>query len=178
MDTDKRREQKRLAAERYRKANPEVVKQRNREQYEKNKEKRIAYAKEYYSNNLEKLTFASKQRYEKNKESIGESRKEYRQNHPEHFARLEKKYDLWSKYRLTLFDLQGMLNQQNGLCANDGCKTMLTTGKSGYCVDHDHKTGIVRGLLCRNCNLALGHAKDSLQRLQGLMDYLKVRNGT
>ena len=44
------------------------------------------------------------------------------------------------------------------------------------CVDHDHQTGNFRGWLCRECNLTLGHAQDSLDRLQSLIKYLSCRN--
>ncbi|KKM72361.1 hypothetical protein LCGC14_1421320, partial [marine sediment metagenome] len=39
-------------------------------------------------------------------------------------------------------------------------------------VDHCHKTGIVRGLLCKSCNLTLGFVKDDVDLLQGLINYL------
>lgn len=62
-----------------------------------------------------------------------------------------------------------MLSAQNG-----GCK--VCAGPSGhrrFHVDHDHKTGVVRGLLCSNCNVALGQAKDSASRLMALAEYLE-----
>lgn len=43
-------------------------------------------------------------------------------------------------------------------------------------VDHDHETGIVRGALCRCCNLILGHAKDNVGVLLGLVEYLRNHN--
>ena len=47
-------------------------------------------------------------------------------------------------------------------------------GRTGFwCIDHDHKTGVVRGILCHDCNLALGHAKDSPDRLIALAAYLE-----
>lgn len=46
-------------------------------------------------------------------------------------------------------------------------------GKAQTFVDHDHKTGLVRGLLCRNCNLSLGYAQDCAERLRRLADYLE-----
>jgi len=42
-------------------------------------------------------------------------------------------------------------------------------------VDHDHKTEEVRGLLCNNCNLALGHLSDDPNRAQRLVDYILLR---
>jgi len=38
--------------------------------------------------------------------------------------------------------------------------------------DHDHKTGKERALLCRECNLGLGHFKDNRQVMQAAIDYL------
>lgn len=40
-------------------------------------------------------------------------------------------------------------------------------------VDHDHKTNIVRDSLCRTCNLAIGHAQDSIDLLLKMAEYLK-----
>jgi hypothetical protein len=40
-------------------------------------------------------------------------------------------------------------------------------------VDHCHQTGKVRGLLCRDCNLSIGHMKDSVERLKAAIKYLE-----
>lgn len=58
-----------------------------------------------------------------------------------------------------------MLAKQDGKCA--GC------GKPDpEHVDHDHKNGAVRGMLCFNCNQALGNVRDSIAILGKLQDYL------
>lgn len=44
------------------------------------------------------------------------------------------------------------------------------------CIDHDHATEKTRGLLCNECNLALGHVNDNISILEGLIRYLKERN--
>lgn len=67
-----------------------------------------------------------------------------------------------------------MLHAQDGKCAI--CKTASWDKEHKkfrrLVVDHDHKTGKVRGLLCANCNLVLGHAKDSVQLLAASIAYL------
>lgn len=63
---------------------------------------------------------------------------------------------LRKRYGLTQDDYQRMLDRQNGGCAV--CHTTVTGGRNRYFdVDHDHETGLVRGLLCRRCNITLGH---------------------
>ena len=44
------------------------------------------------------------------------------------------------------------------------------------CIDHDHITGKVRGMICQNCNVLLGHAKDNTDILQKCIKYLNESN--
>jgi hypothetical protein len=62
-----------------------------------------------------------------------------------------------------------MLLAQNGVCA--ACFKTCSI-KKNLAVDHDHKTGKVRGLLCQNCNVALGHARENPDVLRRLAEYL------
>lgn len=74
------------------------------------------------------------------------------------------------KYGLTLEQYEAMLASQGGTCAVCG-------GGPGYNrdynIDHCHKTGRVRGILCISCNVILGHAKDDPARLDLLAAYLR-----
>lgn len=45
--------------------------------------------------------------------------------------------------------------------------------KKRLSVDHDHTTGIVRGLLCNNCNLMVGYAQDDPEILRKAIAYLE-----
>jgi len=64
------------------------------------------------------------------------------------------------KYGLTFADYGVILSQQNSRCAV--CLTHFSDAQRGVLfVDHCHKTGKVRGLLCQNCNTAIGLLKDS-----------------
>ena len=72
------------------------------------------------------------------------------------------------KYNLTLKDYNDMLAIQENSCAI--CKHEVDKRLS---VDHCHKTGKVRGLLCSSCNFILGHADDSIEVLFNAIEYLK-----
>lgn len=64
-----------------------------------------------------------------------------------------------------------MLRKQNGKCAV--CKSSDPKyGRLFFCVDHDHRTGRVRGLLCGDCNLAAGKLMDSADNAMALYEYL------
>lgn len=72
------------------------------------------------------------------------------------------------KYGISLEDFTALYKKQNGICANVNCNFI-----GDLVVDHCHSTGKVRGLLCRSCNLALGHVQDNIDLLDGLADYLE-----
>jgi hypothetical protein len=80
------------------------------------------------------------------------------------------KQDLWRRYGLdlTLDDFEVMLEKQGGVCAI--CKEPCSTGRD-LAVDHDHETGVVRGLLCLTCNRFLGRIEG--WRGQAALDYLR-----
>jgi len=67
---------------------------------------------------------------------------------------------VYTKYGISETKLQDILNKQRGLCCicNADFGDNLSNGNGRqYHIDHDHKTGKVRGLLCGPCNMALGH---------------------
>jgi len=75
-------------------------------------------------------------------------------------------------YGLTLTDYRNLLAKQEGGCAI--CHTSNPGGSRGrFCVDHDHKTGRVRGLLCQSCNRAIGLLGDDANRLIAAAAYLR-----
>lgn len=77
------------------------------------------------------------------------------------------------KYGITLNDYKAMLNKQGGKCAI--CGNECPSNRK-LAVDHSHKTGIVRGLLCIHCNQAIGHFKDDTSLLNKAIDYLLKRD--
>ena len=84
---------------------------------------------------------------------------------------------LRSRYNFTLARYNQLFEQQNGRCAI--CRKPETAsnrfGVRVLAVDHDHKTGRVRGLLCQKCNHALGLLNDSEFLVSNMYFYL-MRN--
>jgi hypothetical protein len=87
---------------------------------------------------------------------------------------LEKvRYRGLQKYGLTSEGFNEIWTSQNGKCAI--CETeMLPRGRKrqSACVDHNHITGDVRGLLCRECNNGIGCLKDDPKILESAIKYL------
>ena len=83
---------------------------------------------------------------------------------------------LTKTYGITQSTVEKMLESQGGRCAI--CPKTEPGGKQGkWHVDHDHKTGKVRGLLCAGCNLALGVFKDDKEMLKNAIKYLETWEG-
>ena len=79
--------------------------------------------------------------------------------------------DLKRNYGITLDEHTQMYEEQNGVCAI--CEKPGDGKWKKLCVDHDHKTGKVRQLLCRNCNMILGQVDDNINHLEKLTEYLQ-----
>lgn len=73
------------------------------------------------------------------------------------------------KYQLTAEDYEQILRSQNGKCAI--CEDALQGGRDEH-IDHDHITGKVRGILCSQCNTAVGKFKDSPEIILKAAEYV------
>lgn len=71
---------------------------------------------------------------------------------------------------MTLLEFEELRQKQGCRCKI--CLAHESETPKGLFVDHDHKTGKIRALLCSRCNLALGHVKDDPSLLERLIDYL------
>lgn len=109
----------------------------------------------------------------KNKDKIAEAQRRRRQANPTKYREMNKrsqrKSNLLISYGLTIEEYELLFDKQGRVCAI--CK-LPKENKRNYHVDHDHKTGIVRGILCHHCNLMLGNARDNTTYLLAAVDYL------
>ena len=85
-------------------------------------------------------------------------------SNPEARAKESLRQKLWV-HGLTEAQYRDLQDQHGGRCA-------ICSSDEPLRIDHDHKTGKVRGLLCHHCNVALGHFNDSVQLIEKAIEYL------
>ncbi|MBH1939046.1 endonuclease VII domain-containing protein [Streptomyces sp. AV19] len=87
------------------------------------------------------------------------------------------RWALFNSYGITPDDYLLLLKQQGGVCAICSEDEPNEHGRTGtkfrLAVDHCHRTGRVRGLLCQKCNRAIGLLKDNADLLRKAIDYLE-----
>lgn len=136
--------------------------------YSRNKEKILANRRRYYLENKKKISESARMAYLRNPLPKREYAKKYAQDNPN---RREEYMKTWlakhpdqrklftrnsriRKYGISPETYYEMLGNQDHQCGICGAKPKKNKALG---IDHDHKTGKVRGLLCDKCNLALGH---------------------
>lgn len=90
---------------------------------------------------------------------------QYQQNKGTHRAAARRR-----KFGMDAAEYDRRLQAQHGVCAI--CKAPPEDGEV-LCVDHEHNTGLVRGLLCTRCNLGLGQFRDNPAVLAAAIRYLE-----
>lgn len=113
---------------------------------------------------------------ERRKRGLEKARARDRRYHQKNRPRqLEKaRRNRLSRYGLTVDGLAALIASQDGKCAI--CSEPFSSRQHTH-VDHDHRTGHVRGVLCQLCNLLIGHAKEDPRTLRRAIAYLE-RNAT
>ncbi len=97
---------------------------------------------------------------------------EYSRNYRKRFPNKSTNSTIKYRYGITLEEYTTKLREQFDCCAI--CSTAFPGGKKkSFFIDHNHKTNQVRGLLCRECNLMIGHAKDDPDILREAIRYLE-----
>jgi hypothetical protein len=108
----------------------------------------------------------------------------------EHPRVLRRRRNTWLKrvYGITIEDEEELLRKQDSGCGICGTKEPkgasgrgsgpggFTTGR--FCIDHDHETGKVRGILCSSCNFAIGYLKDNSALCLRAAKYLTENGGS
>lgn len=131
---------------------------------EASKEKRKAYRRAWALKNYNKLRKQSLDYYQATKQrrraiaKIG-----YAKNKIQILDKLRFK-----KYGITGNEFRNILDEQKTKCPI--CNRSINKNLS---IDHDHNTGKIRGIICNDCNLAIGNVENSPKRLRAMANYLE-----
>lgn len=165
LQVNKEKHRQQMAA--WRKANPEKAKAIATRYAEKNREKLRIRAQEFRNNNPERVKQYTKTSNKRNAKSHRANARKWNKANPDR----RREYALKRKFGITGLQYEEMLKGQNGKCAI--CEIAKCKSGRAFAVDHDHATGAVRGLLCKDCNLLLGRAGDRVPVLKAAIRYLE-----
>ncbi len=123
----------------------------------KNEQDKVNYQKKYYQDNKARLREQQKQYYYKNKR---------------HIQYVNWRWQITKRFGITEEDYNNLLNNQKSKCAICGRREFAKRGIviKRLAVDHCHKTGQIRGLLCSKCNGTLGWYEQCKEKIE---NYLK-----
>lgn len=137
-------------------------------------ERRIASrerAKKWGADHPERRREIMRKYRENNKDKVREVKRAWRKANPEKHNAANAR---WKMNRIMkICDFDAMLTKQEGLCAICRLPDPGRVGSERLTIDHDHVTGLVRGLLCHRCNTMLGMAKDDPATLEAAIAYLR-----
>jgi len=150
-------------------ADPERFQAKARATYAANPEKARARRRGYRPADPERFRAKQRAKYAADPTKGRLSSAAYYRRNREKCAAAVRRYGLRRRYGLTSQAYAALLGKQEGRCAV--CAQILESGRK-RAVDHDHTTGVVRGLLCQHCNLCIGHAQDDPKILGAAMKYL------
>jgi hypothetical protein len=130
-----------------------------------------------YLKDKEKIQKQTKAWKEANKDKSEQKAKEWRKNNPDKVKKYQRITNLKKNFGISVEEYELLLESQNGVCAI--CKEpetfihKATNKPARLAVDHCHKKGHVRKLLCKACNTGLGLFKDNPELLIKAAEYLK-----
>ena len=164
------------------------LKEKNAQRYFDDPEKCKGKSKEYYKTHKKKHKELRKRWRSSNKERCDRNRHNWQLKNPQKTKDLSRKSS-WKQHGIinldgsdfTVINYDRLYQVQCGRCSI--CMkhvTELPRSKKTLVVDHDHKTGFVRGLLCDPCNRSLGWIEniDFVEKATNyLLKYIKISEG-
>lgn len=169
----------------YREANKEKISQQRSAYYQANKENFIKKRKERYWANPDEARKLTLEYYAANKERMSEQNKVWSQNNNDKMKQYKRAYcarnpeklkkkRLCKKYNLKPEEYDVLMEKAGNICPI--CEVdfdWVNRHKANRpCIDHCHKTGKVRGVICGQCNAAIGQLNDDTKRLERAMWWL------
>ncbi len=127
-----------------------------------------AYCKPCWNSYKHKWRLANREKHDQHARRKRERDQDWKSRDPLQFNIKQRIYRLRREYGLTEEQFQAMIVENEGRCRCCG----KVPGPEGWGIDHDHKTGEIRGLVCKSCNAGIGLLGDTLERVQLAVDYL------
>lgn len=129
------------------------------------------YSRKYSKDNKERIKEYNKTyvRSEVSRLNKNQKQKEYVKNYPELHKKQQRSATLKKKYGIDLVEFTRLVENQNSTCP---ICLRIFKDKVDPCVDHCHFTNKIRGVLCRQCNAAIGQLGDTKECLERAMNYL------
>ena len=168
------KEQRAAASLNWKKKNPEKWAAIKKKSHLKHKDKRNAESRAYRAANRAERIAADKAWVKANPELVAMQRARKR------IKEMNTKFnqDLRYHYDITLEHYNEILALQNGVCAICQHPVKITSRSKRLFVDHDHKTGKLRALLCHHCNAGLGYFKENISLFLRAIQYIVACNAT
>jgi hypothetical protein len=126
-------------------------------------DKQVAYTRKWREEN----PLADKEHYLKNQDYYKAKRRAHYIKNKDWF----RKNHLKLKFGITLEDYNRLFDEQSGCCRI--CGTHQSQLKKTLSIDHCHKTGKIRALLCQKCNQGIGMFHEDLETMQSAIEYIK-----
>ena len=163
----------------YHEAHREERRQKGRLYYQLHKEEINQRSREYRRANPEKTRAQRAQYYAKNREALSAKRRAHHLANQDH----NRAYATKRNYGLTPEQVEAMAFKQGGKCKLCGLPMVRPAGgrktaaNEKWHIDHDHKTGLVRGLIHGKCNRGLGAFNDDPKKLMQAVVYICTHLG-
>lgn len=181
----KKKEEIRKKCKEYYENNKDIINEKRKKRFKLNKEKEYKNQQKWNINNKDKLIKIKKKYKENHKKEIQNYNKKHRKVLRDYYNSYKRKWrsnnknktknEKLKKYNLTIEDFYNLLKIQKNRCGI--CKKKFNNSYSSFpCVDHNHKTGTIRGILCRNCNSGVGGLHDDIEIISNALKWVKKKN--
>lgn len=178
-----KKEDIRKRCKKYYEDNKDVINKKRKKKFKLNREKEYKTQQKWNETNKDKIKKIKKKYKEIHKNEIQDYNKTHRTLFKDHYNSYKKKWrynnknktknEKLKKYNLTIEKFNNLLQNQNYKCGV--CRKEFENSSSiTPCVDHNHKTNTVRGILCRNCNSGIGGLYDNIEYLINALKWLKI----
>jgi hypothetical protein len=139
------------------------------------KEDNLASALKFAVDNPERVAATKKRWQDSHKEQVAEARSLWKEQHPEEHLTCQRRSHLMRKYNMTIERYEQMEEAQGYVCAI--CGGPQNPKYKYFDIDHNHTTNVVRGLLCRRCNIVVGVLEKAPAIIKKAFAYLGIPCG-